>query len=96
LRRIFAGRLRGFKDEARQWYCRFACYNLELLNAMNPRQDKARAKVCENCPVCRRARRKQRGLSYAFVKKVEVVVCPFGRSYARVYNRKPHEPVPPG
>jgi hypothetical protein len=58
------------------------------------KQDKARAKICENCPVCNQARRKQRGLAYALVKKVEGAVCPFGRSYTRVRNRKPHEPVP--
>jgi hypothetical protein len=48
-----------------------------------------------NCPVCRRARQKQCGIAYELVKKVEGRVCPFGRSYARVYGRKPHEPVPP-
>jgi CxxC motif-containing protein len=53
------------------------------------------AKVCVNCPVCRRARRKQRGIAYALVKKVEGSVCPFGRSYERVHGRKPHEPVSP-
>jgi hypothetical protein len=63
--------------------------------AMNPRQNKVLAKVCENCPVCQRARRKQRGLAYALVKKVEGAVCPFGRAYGRVHNRQSHEPVPP-
>jgi hypothetical protein len=63
--------------------------------AMNPRQDKALAKVCENCPVCQRARRKQRGLAFAFVKKIEGAICLFGRSYRQVHNRQPHEPVPP-
>lgn len=61
---------------------------------MNPRQGKVLATVCENCPVCRQARRKQRGLAYALVKRVEKHICPFGRSYERVHNRKPHEPVP--
>ena len=60
---------------------------------MNPRTDQKLAKVCENCPVCRQARRKQRGVAYALVKKVEGAVCPFGRSYSRVHRRKPHEPV---
>ena len=61
---------------------------------VNPRQDKVLAKVCENCPVCRRARRKQRGIAYALVKRVEKHICLFGRRYERVYSRKPHEPVP--
>jgi hypothetical protein len=63
---------------------------------VKPQTDKALAKVCENCPVCNRARRKQRGLAFVLVKKVEGAVCPFGRFYSRVHNRKPHEPVPPG
>ena len=66
-----------------------------MLNAMNPRQNKVLAKVCENCPVCQRARRKQRGLAYGLVKKIEGALCLFGRSYGRVHNRQPHEPVPP-
>ena len=61
---------------------------------MNPRHDKALAQACANCPVCRRARQKQRGIAYALVKRVEKHICPFGRSYERVYSRKPHEPVP--
>lgn len=61
---------------------------------MNTRQGKVLATVCENCPVCRQARRKQRGIAYALVKRVEKHICPFGRSYERVYSRKPHEPVP--
>jgi hypothetical protein len=60
---------------------------------VNPRQDKVLAKVCENCPVCHQARRKQRGFAYEFVKRVEGRICPFGRSYERVTGRKSHEPV---
>lgn len=61
---------------------------------MNPRRDKTLAKVCENCPVCRRARQKQRGIAYGLVKRVETHICPFGGPYERVTGRKPHEPVP--
>jgi hypothetical protein len=65
------------------------------MHAVNSRRDKVLAKACMNCPVCRRARQKQRGFAYELVKKAEGRVCLFGRSYARVYGRKPHEPVPP-
>lgn len=57
--------------------------------------DLALAKVCVNCPVCRRARRQQRGAAFQLVKQVETKVCPFCRAYERVYGRKSHEPEPP-
>ena len=57
--------------------------------------DKALAKVCANCLVCRRARRQQRGSAFWLVKHVEARVCPFCRAYARVYGRKAHEPLLP-
>ncbi|HVM62430.1 MAG TPA: hypothetical protein VMV72_16340 [Verrucomicrobiae bacterium] len=59
---------------------------------MNPRP--ILAKVCVNCPVCRRARKRQRGFAYGLVKRVEGRICPFGKAYERTYNRKSHEPVP--
>jgi hypothetical protein len=66
---------------------------------MTPQQssawDRALAKVCLTCPVCRQARKKQNGLAYRFVQKVEGAVCPFCRAYARVHGRKSHEPIPP-
>ncbi len=49
------------------------------------------ARVCVNCPVCRQARRKQRGLTFSFVNRVERGMCPFCRAYERVYGRKSHE-----
>jgi len=58
------------------------------------RRDQILASVCVNCPVCRRARRNQRGLAYALVTKVEGRICPFGRSYERFHGRKSHEPLP--
>lgn len=63
------------------------------IGLMNPRMSRTLAKVCVNCPVCRRARKRQRGMAYGLVKGVEGRVCPFGRAYARVYERRPHEPV---
>jgi len=51
--------------------------------------------VCANCPVCRRARRQQRGFAFWLVRKVERKICLFGRAYERAFGRKPHEPIPP-
>lgn len=52
--------------------------------------DKALARVCANCPVCRRARRQQRGPAFWLVKQVEAKLCPFCRAYERVYGQKAH------
>jgi hypothetical protein len=59
----------------------------------NPTRVPVLARVCENCPFCRRARRKQRGLAFWLVRKVEGKICRFGRAYERAFGRKPHEPV---
>lgn len=53
--------------------------------------DQSLAKVCMNCPVCRRARRQQSGAAFQLVKRVETKICPFCRAYERVYGRKSHE-----
>lgn len=55
--------------------------------------DRALAKVCETCPVCRPARRNQQGLANRFVRSIEAGICPFCRAYERVHGRKAHEPV---
>jgi CxxC motif-containing protein len=55
---------------------------------------RALALGCVICPVCRRARKKQKGAAYWFVTKIEGSACPFGRAYEKVYGRKSHEPVP--
>lgn len=54
--------------------------------------DQALAKACANCVVCRRARRRQRGLAFWLVKHVETRLCPFCRAYERVHGRKAHVP----
>jgi hypothetical protein len=54
--------------------------------------DQTLAKVCENCPVCRTARRNQQGLANRFVRGIEEGICPFCRAYERVHGRKAHEP----
>jgi hypothetical protein len=62
--------------------------------------DKALARVCANCPVCRRARHRQRGLAFWLVRQVEIKLCPFCRAYERVYGRRAHvapaSSAPPG
>jgi hypothetical protein len=58
--------------------------------------DRALARVCESCPVCRPARRNQQGLANRFVRRIEVKVCPFCRAYERVHGRKAHEPAGEG
>lgn len=57
-------------------------------------KDLKRAQVCVHCPVCRRARRKQRGVALWLVKNVEGKLCPFCMAYERVYGRKAHQPKP--
>jgi len=52
--------------------------------------DKALARVCVNCPVCRNARRRQGGAAVWLVSQVESKLCPFCRAYERVYGRKAH------
>jgi hypothetical protein len=53
--------------------------------------DKALARVCANCLVCRRARQRQRGFAFWLVQHVEGRLCPFCRAYERVYGHKAHE-----
>ena len=53
--------------------------------------DRFLAQVCVACPVCRQARRKQRGAAFRLVKSVEGKVCPFCQAYERVHGKKAHE-----
>ena len=57
-------------------------------------KDRQRAKQCLDCPVCRHARKKQRGLAFWFVKKIDTGICPAGKAYEKVYQRKAYEPIP--
>lgn len=58
-------------------------------------EDRRQASLCAKCPVCRRARDKQKGLAYWFVKKIENGACPSCQAYEKVFGRKAYEPVPP-
>jgi len=57
------------------------------------KKDILMAKWCLNCLVCRRARKKQKGLAFFFVNKVEDKICPFCKAYEKVYGQKAHESV---
>jgi len=57
-------------------------------------KDRRNAETCLKCPICKRARAKQRGFAYWFVKKVEGSVCGKCKAYEKVYGRKAHEPIP--
>jgi hypothetical protein len=54
--------------------------------------DRRMAKVCLQCPVCRHARKKQKGVLFEFVRRMEGRICPFCRAYEKVYGLKPHQP----
>lgn len=56
-------------------------------------KDRAMAQKCVECPVCKHARRKQRGFAFWFVKSIEGSLCPYCKAYEKVYGRKAHEEV---
>jgi len=58
-------------------------------------KDRRRAAFCLKCPLCRCARKKQKGLAFWFVRKVEAGLCSKCRAYEKVYARKAHDPLPP-
>ena len=57
-------------------------------------KDRTKAKQCLECPLCKRARDKQKGLVFWFVKKLESGLCPACKAYEKVYKQKAHEPIP--
>jgi hypothetical protein len=65
-----------------------------MMGAEITEKDRELAKKCVQCPVCNRARGKQRGLAFLFVKWLEGGVCPACKAYEKVYGRKAHEPAP--
>ena len=56
-------------------------------------KDRELAEKCLQCPVCNHARKKQRGIIFWFVKKLESGICPSCKAYEKVYHRKAHEPA---
>ncbi|MBM4444786.1 MAG: hypothetical protein FJ020_05730 [Chloroflexi bacterium] len=60
-------------------------------------KDRKKAEFCLNrCPMCTKAREKQKGVRFWLVKNIEDGLCPACKAYARVYGRKAHEPAPTG
>ena len=57
-------------------------------------KDMARAQKCMKCLACIRARKKQKGIAFWFVRLIENKICPYCIAYERVYGRKAHEPIP--
>jgi hypothetical protein len=53
--------------------------------------DRALARMCHACPVCRSARARQAGMAYEMVRKLEAKVCPFCQAYERVHGWKAYE-----
>jgi transposase-like protein len=49
------------------------------------------AQKCVTCPVCKRARAKQSGFAFWFVKNIEDGLCPYCKAYEKVYGKKAHE-----
>jgi hypothetical protein len=57
-------------------------------------KDRQKAATCLNkCPVCKKARKDQKGFLFWFVKNIEPKVCPACKAYVKVYGRKAHEPL---
>jgi hypothetical protein len=65
-----------------------------MQNQQITEKDRQDAMSCVKCPLCKRARKKQRGLAYMFVKWLEGGLCPKCKAYEKVYGRKAHEPLP--
>lgn len=53
-------------------------------------KDKQMALKCVNCIACKKARKKQKGLIFFFVKKIESDLCPYCKAYEKVYGKKAH------
>jgi transposase-like protein len=51
------------------------------------------AKTCLECPICKKARKKQKGFAYWFVRLVDRKVCPKCQAFEAVFNRRAFEPI---
>jgi len=54
---------------------------------------KEKAKGCLECPICRRARKNQRGLAYLFVKLIDRKVCSNCKAFEQVTGKRAFEPI---
>ena len=57
-------------------------------------KDRRMAQKCVECFLCEHARKKQRGIAYFIVRRIEGGICPYCKAYERVYGRKAHERIP--
>jgi len=60
---------------------------------MTAEKDKKKARYCLNCPLCRYARKRQKGVLFGLVKKIAEKFCPFCIAYEKINGRKAHEPI---
>ena len=51
------------------------------------------AKMCVDCKLCSYARKKQKGLVFFLVSKVETKICPCCKAFEKVYGRKASDPL---
>ena len=54
---------------------------------------KAKARWCLKCPICSRAREKQKGLAYLFTKHIDRKVCPNCKAFEKVTGQLAYEPL---
>ena len=64
-----------------------------MKNSEITEKDKQLAEQCLECPVCKRARKNQKGFAFWFVKTIEGGICPACKAYEKVYGKKAHEPI---
>jgi hypothetical protein len=64
-----------------------------MQNEVITEKDRNLARQCLECPFCKRAREKQKGLIFCFVKKLESGLCPACKAYEKAYHRKAREPI---
>lgn len=80
-----------FRDEVPSL---FSLVDLKEVKAVVDKIDdrlKAKAKMCLDCPICRRAREKQRGLAYMFVKLVDRKLCPSCKALEQITGKRAYE-----
>ena len=57
-------------------------------------KDRSLAKQCMECDLCKKAREKQKGFVFWFVKWLDATICPACKAYEKVYGRKAYDPLP--
>jgi len=54
---------------------------------------KAKATWCLKCPICSRAREKQKGIAYFFTKHIDRKVYPYCKAFEKVTGKLAYEPI---